>query len=109
MRTQLYQFQIQSSVGRKKVHATLIETWLGVQTGPLASELCEGDTSTRVRFSLPIFLYSHSSVGILMDTLPAGCVLGPGKGLSSDVEVAESISGICVHPMKDQIPLIVSL
>ena len=36
-----------------------------------------------------------------------GWAFGPAKELSSDVEAAISISGIWVHPMKDQIPLMV--
>ena len=48
-------------------------------------------------------------MGIATDTLSAGWAFGPVKGLSSDVEVAVSISGIYVHPMKDLIPIMISL
>ena len=48
-------------------------------------------------------------MGILTDTLWAGCNFGPSNGLSSDVEVAVSLLGMCVQPMNDRIPLIVSL
>ena len=48
----------------------------------------------RVMFNLAIFRHSHSSVGRLIETLPGACGLGPAKGLSSDVVVPESISGM---------------
>ena len=38
-------------------------------------------------------------MGILTDTLPRVTVLGPAKGLSSDVAVVLSTSGMCVQPI----------
>ena len=56
--------------------------------------------------SLSSFFHSHS-VGKLTDILPVGCCFGPAKR-SSSADQAE-LSGMCVQPMYDLMPLIVSL
>ena len=73
------------------------------------SELLESYPSTRVRLSLSSFLHNQSPVGILTEILPTGCFSGPAKGLSSASEEDVSTSGMCVQPMKDLMPLIISL
>ena len=62
----------------------------------------------RVKLSLPNFLQSHSSVGICTETLFGAGAFGPAKGLSSD-GLELSISGTWVQPMKERMPLMVSL
>ena len=66
---------------------------------PPASEPREGYPSVSVKFSFPSFSHSHSSVGILTETLPGATVLDPAKGLSSEVAVELSTSGIWDQPI----------
>ena len=69
---------------------------VGVKPVPFALRFgwSQKDISTKVRFSLASFLHSQSSVGIFTDTFPGVTVLGPAKGLSSEVEAVLSISGM---------------
>ena len=62
-----------------------------------------------VKFNLSIFRHNQSSVGKFTLILPVGCCLGAAKGLSSELESAESTSGMCDQPIKDLIPRMVSL
>ena len=46
---------------------------------------------------------------MLTEIFPTGCSFGPAKGRSSASELAVSKSGICFQPMKDLMPLSLSL
>ena len=46
---------------------------------------------------------------MLTEIFPTGCSFGPAKGRSSASELAVSRSGICFQPMKDLMPLSLSL
>ena len=71
------------------------------------SVVLEGYPSVILRLSLDNFRQSQSSVGICTEILLGAGALGPAKGQS--LEGFElSISGICDHPIKDRMPLMVS-
>ena len=66
---------------------------------PQTSELLVRKPSTKVKFSLLSFLQSQSSVGMLTEILPGTGTLGPEKGLSSEVVLELSTSGMLVQPI----------
>ena len=76
---------------------------------PAVSAFLDGYPSVMVRFNSSNFLQSQSSASNLTDTFPVGWARETAKGLLSIEEDKLSKSGIWCQPMKERIPLTVSL